>query len=209
MRTVTLLNLRPLYYIRFAEVFEFVWYQNILLIPPNAYRNSMLWNGKCVKTDFSRMPKKKTVACTKVRRFFTCAIHLELNFWRITWEWQPIMFPDTCKGDKVRRYGVMSTGVCIMFLRKYFNSYDGWVHHKNSGNVKVLAIWSRFCGNNPMAFEFGGWLLSMYFGIVVLLLRRNCNFFNTLIKKKISIITGPRCPGGSRNLRFPDYVTMA
>ena len=27
--------------------------------------------------------------------------------------------------------------------------------------------------------------------------------------EKISPITGPRCPEGSRNLRFPDYVTMA
>jgi len=27
--------------------------------------------------------------------------------------------------------------------------------------------------------------------------------------KKISPITGPRCPEGSRKLRFPDYVTMA
>jgi len=26
---------------------------------------------------------------------------------------------------------------------------------------------------------------------------------------KISPITGPRCPEGSRKLRFPDYVTMA
>jgi len=26
--------------------------------------------------------------------------------------------------------------------------------------------------------------------------------------KKISPITGPRCPAGSRNLGFPDYVTM-
>jgi len=25
---------------------------------------------------------------------------------------------------------------------------------------------------------------------------------------KISPITGPRCPEGSRKLRFPDYVTM-
>jgi len=28
-------------------------------------------------------------------------------------------------------------------------------------------------------------------------------------KKKISLIRGPRCPEGSRKLRFPDYVTMA
>ena len=28
-------------------------------------------------------------------------------------------------------------------------------------------------------------------------------------KKKISPITGPRCPEGSRKLRFPGYVTMA
>ena len=27
--------------------------------------------------------------------------------------------------------------------------------------------------------------------------------------KKISPVTGPRCPEGSRKLRFPDYVTMA
>jgi len=27
--------------------------------------------------------------------------------------------------------------------------------------------------------------------------------------KEISPITGPRCPEGSRKLRFPDYVTMA
>jgi len=27
-------------------------------------------------------------------------------------------------------------------------------------------------------------------------------------EKKISPITGPRCPEGSRKLRFPDYVTM-
>ena len=26
---------------------------------------------------------------------------------------------------------------------------------------------------------------------------------------KISPITGPTCPDGSRKLRFPDYVTMA
>jgi len=26
---------------------------------------------------------------------------------------------------------------------------------------------------------------------------------------KISPIKGPRCPEGSRKLRFPDYVTMA
>jgi len=26
---------------------------------------------------------------------------------------------------------------------------------------------------------------------------------------KISVIIGPRCPEGSRKLRFPDYVTMA
>jgi len=26
---------------------------------------------------------------------------------------------------------------------------------------------------------------------------------------KINPITGPRCPEGSRNLKFPDYVTMA
>ena len=29
------------------------------------------------------------------------------------------------------------------------------------------------------------------------------------VKNKISPITGPRCPVGSRKLRFPDYVTMA
>jgi len=28
-------------------------------------------------------------------------------------------------------------------------------------------------------------------------------------KKLVSPITGPRCPEGSRKLRFPDYVTMA
>ena len=28
------------------------------------------------------------------------------------------------------------------------------------------------------------------------------------VKNKISPITGPRCPEGSRKLRFPDYVTM-
>jgi len=28
-------------------------------------------------------------------------------------------------------------------------------------------------------------------------------------KKCISPITGPRCPEGSRELRFPDYVTVA
>jgi len=26
---------------------------------------------------------------------------------------------------------------------------------------------------------------------------------------KISPVTGPRCPEGSRKLRFPDYVTVA
>ena len=30
-----------------------------------------------------------------------------------------------------------------------------------------------------------------------------------LLGAKISPITGPRCPEGSRKLRFPDYVTMA
>jgi len=30
-----------------------------------------------------------------------------------------------------------------------------------------------------------------------------------LCTKKISPITGPRCPEGSRKLRFPDYMTMA
>ena len=29
------------------------------------------------------------------------------------------------------------------------------------------------------------------------------------LKRYISPITGPRCPEGSRKLRFPDYVTMA
>jgi len=29
------------------------------------------------------------------------------------------------------------------------------------------------------------------------------------VKGKISPITGPRCPEGSRKLRFPDFVTMA
>ena len=35
--------------------------------------------------------------------------------------------------------------------------------------------------------------------------------FATLIftQRYISPITGPRCPEGSRKLRFPDYVTMA
>ena len=28
-------------------------------------------------------------------------------------------------------------------------------------------------------------------------------------KRYISPVTGPRCPGGSRKLRFPDYVTVA
>ena len=28
-------------------------------------------------------------------------------------------------------------------------------------------------------------------------------------KKEISPTTGPRCPEGSRKLRFPDYVTVA
>jgi len=32
---------------------------------------------------------------------------------------------------------------------------------------------------------------------------------NLLPVYKISPITGPRCPEGSRKLRFPDYVTMA
>ena len=27
--------------------------------------------------------------------------------------------------------------------------------------------------------------------------------------RKVSPITGPRCPDGSRKLKFPDYVTMA
>ena len=30
-----------------------------------------------------------------------------------------------------------------------------------------------------------------------------------ILFKKISPITGPRCPEGSRKLGFPDYVTMA
>jgi len=30
-----------------------------------------------------------------------------------------------------------------------------------------------------------------------------------LIKKVISPITGPRCPDGSRKLRFTDYATLA
>jgi len=34
--------------------------------------------------------------------------------------------------------------------------------------------------------------------------------FHVPIKgKKMSPITGPRCPEGSRKLRFPDYVTVA
>ena len=38
--------------------------------------------------------------------------------------------------------------------------------------------------------------------------------FNNIFYRKshvceISPITGPRCPEGSRKLRFPDYVTMA
>jgi len=32
---------------------------------------------------------------------------------------------------------------------------------------------------------------------------------NNKVKRKISPIIGPRCPEGSWNLRFPDYVTMA
>jgi len=32
---------------------------------------------------------------------------------------------------------------------------------------------------------------------------------STVVYSKISPITGPRCPEGSRKLRFPDYVTMA
>jgi hypothetical protein len=32
---------------------------------------------------------------------------------------------------------------------------------------------------------------------------------STIYFIKISPITGPRCPEGFRNLRFPDYVTMA
>ena len=28
-------------------------------------------------------------------------------------------------------------------------------------------------------------------------------------KRQISPITGPRCPEGSKKLRFPDYMTMA
>jgi len=37
-----------------------------------------------------------------------------------------------------------------------------------------------------------------------------CEFFFFMNKKvKISTITGPRCPEGSRNLRFPNYVTVA
>ena len=31
----------------------------------------------------------------------------------------------------------------------------------------------------------------------------------TVTIKKISPVTGPRCPEGSRKLRFPDYVIMA
>jgi hypothetical protein len=33
--------------------------------------------------------------------------------------------------------------------------------------------------------------------------------YNRNVKKVNSSITGPRCPEGSRKLRFPDYVTMA
>ena len=29
------------------------------------------------------------------------------------------------------------------------------------------------------------------------------------MKRQIIHVTGPRCSGSSRNLRFPDYVTMA
>ena len=30
-----------------------------------------------------------------------------------------------------------------------------------------------------------------------------------LSKMQISLVTGPRCPEGSRELRFPDYMIMA
>ena len=30
-----------------------------------------------------------------------------------------------------------------------------------------------------------------------------------MFEKKVRPITGPRCPEGSRKLRFPDYVTVA
>jgi len=39
----------------------------------------------------------------------------------------------------------------------------------------------------------------------VFLLRR----MRRIMEIKISPITGPRCPEGSRKLRLPDYVTMA
>jgi len=36
------------------------------------------------------------------------------------------------------------------------------------------------------------------------------HFHDTVLgKKKLSPITGPRSPEGSRKLRFPNYVTMA
>ena len=43
----------------------------------------------------------------------------------------------------------------------------------------------------------------------MLLFQQQSYAYKSMKKKQISPITGPRCPEGSRKLRFPDYVTLA
>jgi len=42
---------------------------------------------------------------------------------------------------------------------------------------------------------------------IIILVKIQLNTYK--VKRQISPIRGPRCPEGSRNLRFPDYVTIA
>jgi len=38
---------------------------------------------------------------------------------------------------------------------------------------------------------------------------KNCEYLHALVKGKSVPLQAPRCPEGSRKLRFPDYLTMA
>jgi len=48
-----------------------------------------------------------------------------------------------------------------------------------------------------------------YYDAPVCNLLRVTGALNVKVNRSISPIRGPRCPEGSRKLRFPDYVTMA